>query len=110
MDNSVFRKALEHVRKRSDIKFVTTESRINYLVSETDYQTAKFFTENLSAIETKKRETLMNKSVSLRLSILELSKILMHEFWYDHVKLKHDEKSKIVLYRYRCVRCIHKNR
>ena len=64
MDNSVFRKALEHVRKCRDIKFVTTESRINYLVSEADYQTAKFFTETLSAIETKKTETLMNKSVS----------------------------------------------
>ena len=96
MDNSVFRKALEYVRKRRDIKFVTTESRINYLVSETDYQTEKFFAENLSAIETKKTETLMNKSVSWRLSILELSKILMLEFWYDYVKPKHDEKSKIV--------------
>ena len=96
MDNSVFRKALEHVRKHRDIKFFTTERRINYLVSETDYQTAKSSTENLSAIETKKTETLMNKSVSWRLSILELSKILMLEFWYDYVKPKHDEKSKIV--------------
>ena len=103
-------KSLEHVRKCRDIKLVTTEKRSSHLVSETNYQTAKFFTENLSAIEMKKTETLMNKYVCLRLSILELSKILMHEFWYHYVKPKYDEKSKIILYRYRCICCILKNR
>ena len=43
----------------------------------------------------------MNKPVYLRLSILELSKILMYEFWYDYVKPKYGKKSKIVLYGYR---------
>ena len=37
----------------------------------------------------------MKKSVYLGLSILELSKLLMYEFWYDYVKLKHDEKIKL---------------
>ena len=37
----------------------------------------------------------MNKPVYLRLSILELSKILMYEFWYDYVKVKYDEKAKL---------------
>ena len=36
----------------------------------------------------------MNKLVYLGLSILELSKIVMYEFWYDYVKLKHEEKAK----------------
>ena len=105
MHNSIFRKSLEHVRKCRDIKFVTTEKRSSHLVSETNYQTGKFFTKNLSAIEMKKTEKLMNKYVCLRLSILELSKILMHEFWYHYVKPKYDEKSKIILYRYRCICC-----
>ena len=43
----------------------------------------------------------MNKPVYLRLSILELSKILMYGFCYDFVKLKYGEKNKIVLYGYR---------
>ena len=43
----------------------------------------------------------MNKPLYLGLSILELSKILMYEFWYDYVKPKYFEKSKIVLYGYR---------
>ena len=37
----------------------------------------------------------MNKPVHLEPSILELSKILMYEFWYDYVKLKYGEKVKL---------------
>ena len=48
MDNAVFQK---NVRKQRDIKLVATERRINYLVSEQNYHTAKFFTKNLLAIE-----------------------------------------------------------
>ena len=86
---------MENVRKHRDIKLVTTERRRNYLVSEPNYHTTKFFTENLLAIEMKKTEILMNKPVHLGLSILELSKILMYEFWYDYVKPKYGEKVKL---------------
>ena len=72
-------KTIENVRKHRDIKLVTTERR-NYLVSEPNYHTKNFFTENLLAIEMKKTEILVNKPVYLRLSILELGKILMYEF------------------------------
>ena len=37
----------------------------------------------------------MNKSVSLGLSIQELSKILMYKFWYDYVKPKYVKKTKL---------------
>ena len=95
MNNAVFGKTMENVRKHRDIKLVTTERRRNYLVSEPNYHTTKFFTENLLAIEMKKTEILMNKPVYLGLSILELSKILMYEFWYDYVKPKYGEKVKL---------------
>ena len=71
-----------------DIKLVITERRNNYLVSVLNYHTTKFFTENLLVTEMKKTEILMHKTVYLELSILELSKILMYEFWYDYVKPK----------------------
>ena len=85
---------MENVRKHRDIKLVTLERRRNNLVSEANFHTTKFFTENLLAIEMKKTEIHMNKPVSLGLLILELSKILMYEFWYDYVKLKYCEKAK----------------
>ena len=54
MNNAVFGKVMENVRKHGDIKLITTERRRNYLVSEPNYHTTKFSTENLLAIEMKK--------------------------------------------------------
>ena len=95
MNNVVFRKTMENVRKHTDTKLVTTERRRNYLVSEPNFHTKTFFTENLLAMEMKKIEIIMNTITHLGLSILELSNILMYEFCYDYVKLKHDEKAKL---------------
>ena len=64
-------------------------------MSEPNYHTTKFFTKNLLEIEMKKTEILVNKPVYLGLSILELSKILMCEFWYDYVKPRYGEKAKL---------------
>ena len=80
MNNAVFEKTKENVRKHRDIKLVTTERRRNYLLSEPNFTTTKFFTEKLLAIEMKKTEIFMNKAPYLGLSRLELSKIFMHEF------------------------------
>ena len=93
MNNAVFGKTMKNVRKHRDIKLVTTKRRSNYLVSEPNYHTTKFYTEYQN--EKKKTQILMNKPVYLGLSILEISKILMYEFWYDYVKPKYGEKTKL---------------
>ena len=80
MINAVFGKTMENVRKHRDIKLVTTNKRRDLLVSEPNYDTAKWFSENLSAIEMKKIKVKMNKLVYLGLSILEISKTIMYEF------------------------------
>ena len=49
------KKTTENVRKHRDIKLITTERKRNYLVSEPNYHTTKFFTENIFAIEIKKK-------------------------------------------------------
>ena len=58
---------MKNVRKHRIIKRSTTERRRNYSVSEPNYHTTKFFTDNLLAIEMRKSEILMNKSVNLGL-------------------------------------------
>ena len=96
MNNSVFGKTMENVRKHRDIKLVTTEEEIkNKLVSEPNYHTTKHFSENLLAIEMKKTTAKMNKPIYLGMSILDISKILMYEFWYDYVKAKYKDKAKL---------------
>ena len=86
---------MKNVGKHRNIKLVTTASRRSYLVSEPNYHTTKFFTEKLLTIEMRKNEILMNTPVSLVLSILDLSKTVRNEFWYDYVKLKYCENAKL---------------
>ena len=87
MNNSVFGKTMENVRKYKDIKLVTTDKRRNQLVPEPNYHATKWFSENLLAIEMKKKVK-MNKPIYLWFSILEISKTLMYEFWSDYIKPK----------------------
>ena len=60
INNVLFRKTMENVGKHRNIKLVTTERRRNYLVSEPNYHTTKFFTENLLATEMRKTQIIMN--------------------------------------------------
>ena len=91
MNNAVFGKRMENVRKHRAMKLVTTDKKRNQLLSEPNYHTTKWFSENLLAIEMKKTKVKMNKQVYLGLSILQISKTLMYEFWYDYMKPKYDD-------------------
>ena len=95
MNNSVFGKTIENIRKHRDIKLVTTDKKRSKLVSEPNYHSINLISENLSIIETKKTKIKMNKPIYLGLSILEISKILMYEFWYDHMKPKYNDNVKL---------------
>ena len=80
INDAVFVKTMENVRKHRNIKFVTTERRRYYLVLEPNYYITKFFAGNILAIEIRKIQTLMNKPVYLGLSILDLSKTVLYKF------------------------------
>ena len=95
MNNAVFGKTMENVRKHRDIKLVTTDKRRNQLASEPNYHTTKYFSENLMAIEMKKTKVKMNKPIYLGMSILDISKTLMYEFWYDYIKPKYQDRAKL---------------
>ena len=95
MNNSVFGKTMENVRKHRDIKLVTTDKRRNQLVSEPNYHTTKYFSENLLAIEMKKTKVEMNKPVYLGMAILDISKTLMYEFWYDYIIPKYGDRVQL---------------
>ena len=95
MNNAVFGKTMENVTKHRDIKLVTTDKRRNQLASETNYHTTKYFSENLITIEMKKTKSKMNKPIYLGMSILDISKTLMYEFWYDYIKPKYQDRAKL---------------
>ena len=86
---------MESVRDRRYIKLVTINKRRNQLASEPNYHTTKYFWENLLATEIKKAKVKMNMPIYLSMSILDISKTLMYEFWYDYFKLKYQDKAKL---------------
>ena len=95
MNNSVFGKTMENIRKHRDIKLVTTDKKRSKLVSEPNYHTINLISEDFSIFEMKKTKVKMNKPINLGLSILEISKILMYEFWYDYMKPKYNDNVRL---------------
>ena len=95
MNNAVFGKTMENIRKHRNIKLVTTDKKRRKLVSEPNYHTINLISEDFSIIEMKKNKVKMNKPIYLGLSILEISKILMYEFWYDYMKPKYDNNVEL---------------
>ena len=87
MNNAVFGKTMENVRKHRDIKLVNTDIKRNKLVSEPNYYTTKWFSENLLAIQMRKTVIKANKPIYLKLAILAISKIKIYEYWYDDIKI-----------------------
>ena len=95
MNNVLFGKTMENVRKHRDIKLVKTDKKRNKLVSEPNFHTMKLIDNNLAIIEMSKVKVKMNKPIYLGLSILDISKITMYEFWYDRVKIKYQDKARL---------------
>ena len=86
---------MKNIRKYRDIKLVTTDKKRGKLVSEPNYHTVNLISEDLSIIEMKKTKVKTNKPIYLGLSILEISKTLMYEFWYDYMKPKYNNDVKL---------------
>ena len=95
MNNSVFGKTMENVRNHRDIKLVTSEKRRKRLVSEPNYHSCKKFSDHLMAIEMKKTRVKITKPLYLGMSILDISKTLMYEFWYDYISPKYGDRTKL---------------
>ena len=95
MNNSVFGKTMENVTNHRDIKLVTTDKRRSITASEPNYHSLKYISKDLLVMEMKKTEVKMNKPIYLGQAILDISKTLMYEFWYDYIKPKYGDKARL---------------
>ena len=86
---------MQYLEKHRNIKLSITDKKRNKLVSEPNYHTMNYISEDLSIIEMKRTKLKMNKLIYLGLSILDISKILMYEFWYDYIKPNYNDNVKL---------------
>ena len=88
MNNSVFGKMMENIRKHGNIKLVTIEEKYLRTVMKPNFKSGVRFDENLMGCEMGQIKVVMKKPVYLGQAILDLSKIVMYEFHYDYMKPK----------------------
>ena len=91
MNNSVFGKTMENLRKRSNIRLVTNPEKMERLAARPTYISHKISHENLVAVHSKQTKLLLNKPSYVGMCILELSKTLMYDFHYNYIKKKYPE-------------------
>ena len=88
MNNAVFGKTMENIRKHRNIRLVMSRESYLHTIMKPNFRSGVLFGENLMGCEMGKIKVVMNKPIYLGQAILELSKIVMYEFHYDYMKPK----------------------
>ena len=96
MNNSVFGKTIENIRKRQNIHLVDNRKKALKLSSLPNFDRCTIFDSNLIAVHMKKTEVYFNKPVYVGQSILDLTKTLMFDFHYNYIKKKYGKKSELL--------------
>ena len=96
MNNSVFGKTMENIRKRVDVRLITDEKKLLKMVSKPTYVSSKIFNENLVAVHKIKETLTLNRPAYIGMCILDLSKTLMYNFHYNYIKKKYGNKAKLL--------------
>ena len=96
MNNSVFGKTMENIRKRVDVRLVTSKEKLLKLTAKPTYVSSKIFNENLVAVHKIKETLTMNRPAFVGACILDLSKTLIYDFHYNYIKHKYDNKAKLL--------------
>ena len=94
MNNSIFSKTMQNLRKRVDIKLVTTHKKLDKMTSKPTYVSSKIFNENLMAVHKIKEVLTLNRPAYVGMCILDLSKTLMYDFHYNYIKKKYADRAK----------------
>ena len=96
MNNSVFGKTIENIRKRQNVMLIENKVKAQKLASKPNFDRATIFDENLVAIHMKKTEIYFNKPIYVGQAILDLSKTLMFDFHYNYIKEKYGSKAELL--------------
>jgi ribosome-binding factor A len=99
MNNSVYGKTMENLRKRVRIDLVTNldvSNKLRKLIADPAFVSHKLFDNNLAAIHRTKAKLTLNKPIYVGMAILDLSKLLMYDFYYNSIKKQYGEKAQLL--------------
>ena len=96
MNNSVYGKTMENIRKQVDVRLVTDEKKLLKMTSRPTYVSSKIFNDNLIAVHKIKETLTLNRPSYVGMCILDLSKTLMYDFHYNYIKNKYGDNTKLL--------------
>jgi hypothetical protein len=96
MNNSVFGKTMENLRKRVDVQLVTSEKRLLRIASRPTFVSTKIFNESLVSVRKIKENLVLNKPAYVGMCILDLSKTLMYDFHYNYIKKRYNDRATLL--------------
>jgi hypothetical protein len=96
MNNSVFGKTMENLRKQFNVKVVNDKTKLTKLTARPSFDSFRIFSEDLAAVNMKKTKLYLNHLIYVAFAILDLSKVLMYQFHYEYMKPKHDCNAKLL--------------
>ena len=96
LNNAVFGKTMENLHNRVNIELVTTEKRLRKLTKAPSFDHFRIFTPEIAGVNLKKTTLYLNRPIYAGFTILELSKVLMFDFYYNHIKAKYGSLAKLL--------------
>jgi len=96
MNNSVFGKTMENLRKHVNVQLITSKTRLLKLTASPAFESFRIFDENLAAVNLKKTTLKLNRPIYVGFSILDLSKVLMYSFHYEYMLKKYGSKCTLL--------------
>ena len=96
MNNSVFGKTMENLRKRVDVQLVSSEKKLLRMASRPTFVSTKIFNESLAAVRKIKENLVLNKPAYVGMCILDLSKTLMYDFHYNYIKKRYNNRATLL--------------
>ena len=97
MNNSVYGKTIENIRKRQNVTLVDDRKKALKLSSKPNFDRITIFDENLVAIHMKKTEVYFNKPIYVGQAILDISKTLMYDFHYNYIRHNYGDKAELLM-------------
>lgn len=86
---------MENVRLRRKIELVCNRKRCSKLINKTSFKSCTIFNENLAAIHMHNEAVLFNKPICVGFAVLEISKNLMYNFHYNHMRKMYNNKIEL---------------
>ena len=97
MNNAVYGKTIEDIRKRSKVDIVKDQKRAKKLIAKPQFKGFQILDEDVTIVQSTKSKIILNKPIAVGFMVLENAKYVMNHFWYEVLKVKYEDQIKLLL-------------